>query len=143
MTKASMGNLAKGLAFIVVGMALALGIWNVLLAMDVVYISSKRTAMTQLIPILGSVPGAIIFMIWFFNRKAKGERSQVLGSDLYTFAGFMVGAVALNVIFGILGVVLVGFKYFTAGAIDLVIVLVLQVLFCWLAFSFCPPYPRR
>lgn len=143
MAKASMGNLVKGLCMIVVGLAAALVIWNVLMAMDIVYISSKRSAMTQLVPILTAIPGLIVFMAWFFNRKALGERTQIFDTKLYSFGGFLVIALALDVVAGIAGMALVGFKYLSAGAVDFAIAMVLQLLCCWLAFAFCPPYPRK
>lgn len=143
MGKASIGNLIKGIAFIIIGMALALLIWNLLVGFEIVrYISYSRIPISQLIPILGSVPGIIVFIIWWFGRKAKGERTQILDTSLYHYGVSLVIALALDIVGGIIGVWLVGFRYVMDALFAFGITIALQVLFCWLAFQFSAPYPR-
>lgn len=141
MGKASTGNLIKGIAFISIGMALAYGIWNILVALDVVYVSSRVVVFTELIPALASLPGLIIYIIWYFNRKGLGERLGYLDNKVYAFAGFMVMAIGIDALLGVIGLVLSS-KYIVEAAICWGMTLVLQLLFCFLAFFFGPPYRK-
>lgn len=141
MGKASTGNLIKGIAFIAIGMALAYGIWNVLVSFDVVYIRRSVVVFTELIPALASLPGLLIYIIWYFNRKGLGERLGYLDHKVYAFAGFMVMAIGLDALLGVVGLVL-SFSYLVEAVICWGITLVLQLIFCFLAFFFGPPYRK-
>ena len=55
----------------------------------------------------------------------------------------MVLAICFDLAFGVVGLVLVGFKYITASIVAYGVSAGLQVVFCLLAFAFCPPYSRH
>lgn len=141
MGKASTGNLVKGITFIAIGMALAYGIWNILVGLDVLYVSSHVVVFTELIPAFASLPGLIIYIIWYFNRKSLGERLGYLDHKVYAFAGFMIIAIGIDALLGVIGLVLSS-KYVVEAAICWGMTVALQVIFCFLAFFFGPPYRK-
>lgn len=143
--KASNGNRFKGMAFILVGMAAALLLWVVLmnLDLDVVYISTKKAGMSYLIPILTCIPSIVAFNVWFSGRKSRGEKTQIMDNSLYTFTMALISALALDVVLGVAGMMLVGTKYMAAAGIDLLISMVFQTIASALAFVLCPPYPKK
>ena len=141
-TQANMAKLAIGILLICGGMGAAYLVWNVLLATDVVYISSRLRGLTQLIPLLTSLPGAAAFAVWFFGRKKYVENRKLLDNDAFKFGLGLAMAVLLDAAFGVLGLVLVGFGAISATFIAYLVTLVFQVIFCLIAFIFCPPYSR-
>lgn len=141
--KANMVKLALGIILILAGMGVAFMIWNLLMGTDVVYLPSRLRGISQSIPVLCSVPGAVAFMVWFFGRKGYVERSQQIDDGAFRFAAAIVLAICFDLAFGVVGLVLVGFKYITASIVAYGVSAGLQVVFCLLAFAFCPPYSRH
>ena len=138
--KASMGKLVLGMAILLAGMGAAYVIWNLLLSSEVVYISSRLTPISQTIPLFCTIPGLIAFVIWFFQRKGYVERTQLIDSRAFKFAGALILAVLLDAALGVVGLLLVGFSYIDASIVAYVVSLVLELLCALLALIFCPPY---
>lgn len=141
-TQANMTKLVIGILLIAGGMGLAFLVWNVLVGMDVVYLSSRMRGISQLVPLLTSLPGMFVFTGWFMGRKNYVETSQNLDNNAFKFAFFLVLAILLDMALGGVGLVLAGLKSIAATVVAYGITLALQVVACLLAFRLCPPYSR-
>ena len=98
---------------------------------------------SQTIPLLCSLPGAVVFLIWFFGRKSYVENVQKIDDGAFKFALFLVLAICADLAVGVIGLVVISFKYITAGIVAYAVSVGLQVVFCLLAFVLCPPYSRH
>lgn len=141
--KANMGKLVLGLVLILAGMGVAYLAWNMLLGTEIIYLPSRLRGSSQTIPLLCSLPGAVVFLIWFFGRKSYVENVQKIDDGAFKFALFLVLAICADLAVGVIGLVVIGFKYITAGIVAYAVSAGLQVVFCLLAFVLCPPYSRH
>lgn len=142
--KANMGKLVLGLVLILAGMGVAYLAWNMLLGTEIIYLPSRLRGGSQTVPLLCSLPGAVVFLIWFFGRKSYVENVQKIDDGAFKFGLFLMLAICADLAVGVIGLVVIGFQYIiSAGIVAYAVSVGLQVVFCLLAFVLCPPYSRH